>query len=163
MQGLLDGIESMGPTIENWLSDLTNDITSWKGPPEKDRVLLNDAGASIIQGLIDGMESKYGAVGSSLGSLTKTIGGKFGQQFTADINAQVSASMSNVSAHGLNGGVMASPSAAAGVTVQAGAIQINNPVSEPASISLTKLLQNGSRFGMLQTPTGTPPLQGASR
>lgn len=156
IDGLINGIESMIGDVESTLSNLTSWISSWKGPPEKDKTLLNPAGASIIQGLIDGMESKYGGVENSLGGLTKTIGSKFGQQFTTDINAQVNASLNAV---GNNSGLAANAAGGAGsggVNVNSGAIQINNPTAEPASVSLTKLLQNGAKFGMLQAPIGTP-------
>lgn len=162
INGLIGGIESMFGSVESTLSGLTNWITSWKGPPEKDKVLLNDAGASIIQGLIDGMESKYSGVESSLGGLTKTIGSKFGQQFTTDISAQVNASMKSVGANqGISGGASAASSGSGTVNVNAGAIQITNSVPEKASFSLTKLLQNGSKLGMLQAPVGSPQLPGS--
>lgn len=155
INGLISGIESMIGSVESTLSNLTSWITSWKGPPEKDKVLLTSAGSDIIQGLINGMESKYAAVGSSLGGLTKTIGGKFGQQFTTDIQAQVNASMNSV---GMNHGSAAAgaQTSSGNVNVNSGAIQIYNPTAEPASVSLTKLLQNGAKFGMLQAPIGTP-------
>jgi phage-related protein len=155
IDGLIGGIESMIGDVESTLSSLTSWITSWKGPPEKDKSLLTPAGASIIQGLIDGMESKYGGVENSLGGLTKTIGSKFGQQFTTDINAQVNASLNAVGNNRQMSGA-AGGSGSGGVNVNSGAIQINNPTAEPASVSLTKLLQNGAKFGMLQAPIGTP-------
>jgi phage-related protein len=162
MDSLLNGLESMLNDVESFFSKLTSWIPDLKGPPEKDKTLLYDNGALIIGGLIDGMESKYSQVGSSLGGLTKTIGNTFGSKFTTDIQAQVNASLKSVGTNqGLSGGASAAASGSGTVNVNAGAIQITNSVPEKASVSLTKLLQNGSKLGMLQAPIGSPQLPGS--
>lgn len=73
ISGLINGIKNMFGSVKNTLSGLTDKIFGWKGPPERDRVLLNKPGEWIIDGLIDGLESKYRDVARSLGGLTRNI------------------------------------------------------------------------------------------
>jgi phage-related protein len=154
IQGFINGIENMFSGVQSTLGSLTSLLTSWKGPPEKDKTLLVSSGQMVIQGFIDGLESKYSAVHSSLGGLTNGIADKFGSQFTTDISAKMNASMNSqlgsqsIGAGGnLNGG-------GGSVTIASGAITINNPTPEPASQSLTKMLQSTAAFGILQAPAG---------
>lgn len=73
IQGLLDGITSKFNAVKDKLGELTGKLTDWKGPPEKDAVLLKPAGKSIIDGLIAGFESAEDGVKSYLEGLTKKI------------------------------------------------------------------------------------------
>jgi TP901 family phage tail tape measure protein len=73
--GLVHGIESKISSVKKTLTGLTNDLTSWKGPPEKDAVLLQPAGQLLIGGLINGIESKIPSLRSQLTGLTAEIGG----------------------------------------------------------------------------------------
>ena len=59
--------------VKSKLSSLTNMLPSWKGPAPVDKVLLTPAGELIMQGLIKGLESQYGAVRSSLQGLTEDL------------------------------------------------------------------------------------------
>lgn len=73
IQGFIDGIGSMFGAVQSKLGDLTDSLTSWKGPPEKDRRLLAPTGQMIIAGLLEGMQSQFPAVQQSLQSFTSTL------------------------------------------------------------------------------------------
>lgn len=66
IRGVINGVESMLGALKSKLGDIGNAIIGWKGPPEKDRVLLFPAGQMIMQGLIGGIESKRPALRASL-------------------------------------------------------------------------------------------------
>ena len=59
--------------VKESLTSLTNLLPSWKGPAERDKTLLVPAGRLIIGGLINSLESQYGAVRRSLTRLTGDI------------------------------------------------------------------------------------------
>lgn len=71
--GLVDGIRSMFGWLESNLDWVTERIPDWKGPPEKDRRLLEPAGQSIMQGLIRGIGSQIPALRSELGGVTDLV------------------------------------------------------------------------------------------
>lgn len=75
IRGFINGIKNAFGAVKDTLGDLTSKLTSWKGPPAKDRVLLWGAGQMVIGGFINGMESQYGAVRGSLAGLTNGIAG----------------------------------------------------------------------------------------
>lgn len=75
IKGLVNGVKSMFDSVKNTLGDLASKIVSWKGPPEKDLVLLHDNGRRLITGLINGIVSKKGDLQSELGSITGMIAG----------------------------------------------------------------------------------------
>lgn len=74
IQGFIDGIGEMFDSVKGKLGDLTNKLTSWKGPPAKDKKLLRPTGRTIIQGLVDGFSDGESGVQKSLEALTKRIG-----------------------------------------------------------------------------------------
>ena len=63
----------MFSSVQSSLSSLTSLLPSWKGPAPVDKVLLTPAGEMIMQGLIKGLESQYGAVRDSLRGLTEDL------------------------------------------------------------------------------------------
>ncbi|WP_329592112.1 hypothetical protein OG195_27245 [Streptomyces sp. NBC_01362] len=73
IQGLVDGIQSKIGSVRSKLSELTNLIPSWKGPPRRDAKLLTPAGKSIIKGLVDGIDASTASLKSKLNSITNTI------------------------------------------------------------------------------------------
>ncbi|MFE0104132.1 hypothetical protein [Streptomyces sp. NPDC059009] len=87
IRGFIDGIKSMFSSVKNKLGELTDKLTSWKGPPKKDAVLLYDAGRLIISGLIKGLESKYDDVKKSLNDLTAKIPKNASKSLKARVNA----------------------------------------------------------------------------
>lgn len=73
IQGLISGITEKIGAVRDTLTGLTSKLTSWKGPPQRDKTLLSDAGRMIIDGFITGMESQYGGVRASLAGLTNDV------------------------------------------------------------------------------------------
>lgn len=59
INGLLDGMKEAWGSVSSWLSDRGHIIPGIKGPPEKDKVLLNENGQLIMQGLLKGLESGW--------------------------------------------------------------------------------------------------------
>ncbi|MQS14526.1 phage tail tape measure protein [Streptomyces kaniharaensis] len=85
INGLLNGIKSAVGGVKNYLSDLTDSIKSWKGPPDKDATLLTGAGKVIIDGLMVGFDSRIPALKGQLQGITSDIASTFG-----NVDAQVS-------------------------------------------------------------------------
>lgn len=81
IQGLIDGIGAMVGKVKDTLTDLTNKLTSWKGPPKKDKRLLRKSGRLIIQGLIDGFADGTPSVEKFLGALTDNIRATLDKRF----------------------------------------------------------------------------------
>ncbi|MFE9254033.1 hypothetical protein [Streptomyces sp. NPDC006879] len=73
IKGFVKGITSMFGGVKDALGNLTDKLTSWKGPESLDRVLLVNAGQLVINGFIKGLESRYGAVKKSLQGLTQDV------------------------------------------------------------------------------------------
>lgn len=73
IQGFIDGIGDMFDDVQGKLGDLTGKLTSWKGPPKRDRKLLRGAGRLIIKGLIDGFQDGYSGVKGELKKVTDFI------------------------------------------------------------------------------------------
>jgi TP901 family phage tail tape measure protein len=78
IQGLINGITDAFGGVKDTLGNLTNDLTSWKGPPARDAILLAENGRLVIQGFIDGIVSKVPDVQSTLGGLTAMVGASSG-------------------------------------------------------------------------------------
>jgi phage-related protein len=75
IQGLVRGIESGFGWVKDKLSELTQWIATWKGPPEVDRKLLTPNGKLIMRGLLVGLEDGTPAVRSYLTRLTAELPG----------------------------------------------------------------------------------------
>lgn len=73
IQGFIDGITGAFGSVRDTLGNLTDKLTSWKGPEKRDRTLLKGAGELVIQGFIRGLESQYGQVRRSLTGLTRDV------------------------------------------------------------------------------------------
>ncbi|MEO6081560.1 MAG: hypothetical protein ABIQ18_00440 [Umezawaea sp.] len=73
IRGLLRGIESAFQAVRNKLSELTNLLPDWKGPPAKDRVLLRANGVLIMRSLVTGLQDEEPAVRDYLTNLTRRI------------------------------------------------------------------------------------------
>lgn len=71
--GLWDGIKSGFGKIEDGLGWLTNKITDWKGPADKDKKLLRPAGQMIMDGLLQGLEDRKAALQRALASVTNRL------------------------------------------------------------------------------------------
>lgn len=73
--GFIQGIKNKFGEVKSTLSSLTSMLPSWKGPVQRDKVLLKNAGELVIQGFINGMESQYAQVRNSLQGLTANLSG----------------------------------------------------------------------------------------
>ena len=80
IQGLIDGIGAMFGALKSKLGEVTNLIPDWKGPLEKDRMLLFGAGQAIMQGLMNGLTSQQGALAGVLGLVSNQISNAFSRQ-----------------------------------------------------------------------------------
>lgn len=141
INGLVNGIKSKIDSVKNTLSGLTNDLTSWKGPPEKDATLLQPAGQLLIGGLINGIENKIPQLRTQLTGLTAEIGGlqpAFGPQ-AANAGALAVASTAGLGALAVGQAAAATGSAALpDIVVQVDGRQLFKIVQ-------TQALRNGKR------------------
>lgn len=78
ISGLIGGIKSMFGGVKSALGDLTSSLTSWKGPPEKDAMLLHPAGRLVIRGFMAGIAAEVPALRAQLGGLTADLPGMAG-------------------------------------------------------------------------------------
>jgi len=126
IQGLIDGIQSMIDDVQAKLGELTDILPDWKGPAEKDKVLLKPAGELIIKGFIAGLESRYKDVRSSLQGLTSDIAKDFdsGSSYRVGVTAELDSSSKGLSAIG--GLTNKVSTAAAPAAVSGGNVRIDN-------------------------------------
>jgi phage-related protein len=78
--GFISGIADRIGDVQSTLGGLTDKLTSWKGPPAKDAVILRPSGRLVLGGFIDGIADQVPALRASLGGITAglpgmTIGG----------------------------------------------------------------------------------------
>lgn len=71
--GLIDGVKSMFGDVKDTLGNLTSSLTSWKGPPSKDKVILRPAGQQVIEGFVAGLKDAIPQVQSLLTGLTNGL------------------------------------------------------------------------------------------
>lgn len=71
--GLIEGIQNALGGLTDLLGNITNLIPESKGPPKRDKVLLEENGRLIMQSLINGMSSKVAAMKGMLGDVTTSI------------------------------------------------------------------------------------------
>ncbi len=75
--GLVSGIRNAIPTITSILGTVTRLIPTWKGPAEKDKMLLYGNGLLIMGSLVKGLTAGFGDVQSTLGGMTTELGNAF--------------------------------------------------------------------------------------
>ncbi len=73
VKGLIGGLESMGSSLVQTVTTLGGLIPKWKGPPEKDKIMLVANGQLIMQGLITGIDSQTDALRKKLEQVTTTV------------------------------------------------------------------------------------------
>jgi phage-related protein len=83
IQGFLDGIVSKVTNVKTTLQDLTQSLTSWKGPASLDARILTPNGRLLIGGLMDGINKEIPALRSQLGGITSDLPGMAGSLGTA--------------------------------------------------------------------------------
>jgi hypothetical protein len=91
----------------------------WKGPPATDAKLLKPAGASIIQSLIDGFDSKTPAVQRALQALSQDIS-------TFSASPQATVQLSAAAAYAGTGGSSSSP-----IDITSSSTPPTSPTSRP--------------------------------
>lgn len=74
LQGLIDGIKSMIPSLQNALGFITNMLPDWKGPEEKDKRILEPAGRAVMQGFGEGLRLGALDIATMLGDYTSGLG-----------------------------------------------------------------------------------------
>jgi phage-related protein len=75
LQGLYDGITAKWEDVKSLLSSITSSIPDWKGPPERDRMLLYSAGQLVMGGFGRGLDDGWDDVTRKLTGYVPTIGG----------------------------------------------------------------------------------------
>lgn len=73
LNGFINGITSKLSDLKNTLSDVAHKATDWKGPPEKDRVLLTPAGQLVMEGFITGLQNRIPALREILSQITDML------------------------------------------------------------------------------------------
>lgn len=73
IQGLINGVTAKIGALRDKLSSVTNLIPDWKGPAERDRVLLTPAGRLLIDGLIAGLDDRLPDLRRALGAVTEEV------------------------------------------------------------------------------------------
>ncbi|WP_157440579.1 phage tail protein [Actinokineospora inagensis] len=73
IRGLIRGIESAVQWLKDKLSWVTDLLPDWKGPPARDRVLLQPTGRLIMGGFLRGLEDGTPQVRDYLSDLTDTL------------------------------------------------------------------------------------------
>jgi phage-related protein len=73
MTGLLNGIKDAWNSVKDYLQGVGAKIKSYKGPLEKDRVLLVPEGRAIMDGLMTGISDRMGNLAGMLTNMTTAI------------------------------------------------------------------------------------------
>jgi hypothetical protein len=73
IEGLIDGVTSRVGALQDKLTGITRLIPDWKGPLDKDKILLKPAGVAIMEGLIKGIDSKKRDLEYVLGKVTDFV------------------------------------------------------------------------------------------
>lgn len=73
ISGLVNGIKNMIPNLSGLLGTVTNMIPDWKGPPARDRELLEPTGRMIMEGLGRGLGAGAREVRDQLGAMTASL------------------------------------------------------------------------------------------
>lgn len=74
IKGLINGVKSMLGGFGSFLGGIGDFIKQHKGPPAKDRVLLEPAGRLLIEGLISGITGSMSHLQAELNHVTTKIG-----------------------------------------------------------------------------------------
>ncbi|MER7174195.1 phage tail protein [Streptomyces mesophilus] len=75
IKGFIDGIKGMLGSVKDTLGGLTDSLTSWKGPPKRDAVLLRPAGRLVMAGFTDGITDAVPDLRARLRAVTDEVAG----------------------------------------------------------------------------------------
>nr|BFF26870.1 hypothetical protein GCM10025732_48350 [Glycomyces mayteni] len=73
IQGFIDGIDNMVDNVKDTLTSLTDKLTSWKGPPKRDKVIFEPAGEMAMGSFERGLKNGIPAIRSFLQGFTRDI------------------------------------------------------------------------------------------
>ncbi|WP_235078886.1 phage tail protein [Amycolatopsis orientalis] len=73
IKGLIKGLTAGFTWVKDKLGELTDWITSWKGPPSRDKILLTANGRLIMRGLLAGLEDGEPQIRDYLTGLTDAL------------------------------------------------------------------------------------------
>lgn len=74
IDSLINGMKQKVPAVQGFLTGLTAMLPKWKGPEATDAKLLSNAGVLVMNGFLDGLESRYDAIRKSLEGFTSDLG-----------------------------------------------------------------------------------------
>ncbi|MDG4857363.1 hypothetical protein P8605_04190 [Streptomyces sp. T-3] len=75
IKGFINGIKGMLGSVKDTLGGLTDSLTSWKGPPKRDAVLLRPAGRLVMDGFTDGITDAVPDLRARLRAVTDEVAG----------------------------------------------------------------------------------------
>lgn len=73
IDGFVGGLRNAFGSVRESLAELTSWLPDWKGPAERDAVILRDAGRLVIGGFVKGLESRYPNVRRALQRVTGMV------------------------------------------------------------------------------------------
>lgn len=73
IEGLWNGLKDRWEDVKDWFGDVTSMIPDLKGPPARDKKLLDPAGRLIMQGLLNGLQAGESGLTSYLNRITNRI------------------------------------------------------------------------------------------
>jgi phage-related protein len=87
INGLWNGLKSIWSSVQAWFSNITAMIPKIKGPPERDKTLLEPAGGLLMAGLLNGLMKGWEPVRESLSDMNVGIPAEFTQNITSGLPA----------------------------------------------------------------------------
>ncbi|MEU6649518.1 hypothetical protein ABZ904_08725 [Streptomyces sp. NPDC046900] len=75
VRGFINGVKDMFGSVRDTLGNLTDKLTSWKGPETVDKKILTPAGRMVIGGFMRGIDLQTPALRAQLHQLTREIPG----------------------------------------------------------------------------------------
>jgi phage-related protein len=108
IEGFIAGIASSFESVKDTLGNLTDQLGDWKGPAERDKILLYQAGRLVIGGFLIGLESQYASVRASLRAFSNEIGAMQFATPTGDVSVRASAAFDTAISDGADDNAAAS-------------------------------------------------------
>ncbi|QLG77571.1 phage tail tape measure protein [Leuconostoc gasicomitatum] len=147
MNGFLSGLRSVWGAITSFVGGIASWIRAHKGPISYDRKLLIPAGAAIIGGFGNSLNTNFADVKKSVSSYAGQIADEFGQQkYVA--SAQLTASSTGVAGH-INGGLDSLSKEVAEQSAQQPIYEVHNEIIGD-KITTTVNSKNARRQAMSQ-------------
>lgn len=73
LSGFMRGAQQQMPKVEKFFTDLTDSIPDWKGPQSRDLLLLYASGQWVIEGFVNGMDSKILDVAKKAADVSQSV------------------------------------------------------------------------------------------